>query len=184
MATPWATPEELRAHLRLAAIDTDQAATAIAEAQTVIRGGIRQYVDQVEADEAFLVGNGRTVINLPEMPVTTVASVSQDGTALTAGTDYRVNRHGILTRLGGCWPLDADVEVTYTHGYADADRPAVFKQVCLQVAGRAWVRPSTAVSAESLGDRSVTYDKDRTGEALTSYEETLLEPYARGPESR
>ncbi|MFH9957315.1 hypothetical protein ACH4OX_24320 [Streptomyces roseolus] len=184
MADPWATPEQLRAHLRLPVIDEEQAADAIAEAEVTIRASIRQHVDAVAADEVFLVGNGRSVINLPEMPVTATASVHQDGALLVAGTDYRVNRYGILTRLGGCWPTDADVTVVYDHGYAAADRPPVFTQVCLQVAGRAWVRPSTAVSAESLGDRSVTYDKDRTGEALTQYELGLLEPYARGPESR
>ncbi|MFG2837032.1 hypothetical protein ACGFYE_18755 [Streptomyces zaomyceticus] len=184
MATPWATPEELRVHLKLAVIDEEQAAEKIAAAEETIRGAIWQRVDAVAADELFLVGNGRTVVNLPEMPVTAVTTVHQDGTLLVEGTDYRYNRYGILTRLGACWPLDADVAVVYDHGYADADRPDVFKTVCLQVAGRAWVRASAGVAAESLGDRSVTYDKDRTGENLSSFEERLLERYARGPESR
>ncbi|MGI5443388.1 hypothetical protein ACQEV4_40440 [Streptomyces shenzhenensis] len=191
MASPWATPEELRKHLRLPAIDEAAAAAAIAAAETIIRGELRQDIDAVTDDTALLVGNGRRLLNLPQMPVTAVASVHQDGVLLTHGTDYRWNRFGILTRLGeplwrgrlaGCWPLDADVTVVYSHGYPVV--PAAVKQVCLQLAGRAWVRTSTAVATESLGDRSIGYDKDRTGEELTAYELRLLEPYARGPESR
>lgn len=182
MASPWATPEELQTHLRLTTIDTTQAAATIAAAEVVIRAELDQTIDEVLADEVTLVGNGRRVINLPEMPVTAIDSVTEDGTLLTEGTDYRFNRYGILTRLGGCWPIDVDIGVVYDHGYATT--PAIVTQVCLQVAGRAWVRPSTGLAAESLGDRSVTYDKDRTGEALTDYEERLLARYARGNESR
>jgi hypothetical protein len=181
VASPWATPEELRNHLRLTAIDADSAASKIAEAEVVVRGALEQHIDQVAADVLGLVGNGRRVINLPEMPVTATASVTVDGVLLDAA-DWRVNRYGILTRCGGVWPLDADIEVVYDHGYATV--PQIVKQVCLQVAGRAYVHASTATAAESLGDRSVTYDKDRTGEALTDYEERLLARYARGNESR
>ncbi len=182
MAPPWATPEELRLHLRLATIDQAQAAAAIAAAEVVIRGDLEQTIDAVAADEVTLVGNGRQVINLPEMPVTALTSVTEDGTLLVEGIDYRFNRHGVLTRLCGCWPVDVDIDVVYDHGYATV--PAIVKQVCLQVAGRAWVRTTTAVTAESLGDRSVTYDKDRSGQALTDYERRLLARYARGNESR
>lgn len=183
MADPWATPEELRLHLRLDTIDTAQAAALISAAETLIRAELQQTIDPVTGDELELVGNGRRVLNLPEMPVTAVTSVTEDGTLLEHGTDYRWNRYGILTRLGaGGWPLDAQVTVVYDHGYDQV--PAVVKQVCLQLAGRAWPRPTTAVAAESLGDRSVTYDKEYTGEALTAYERRLLTPYARGPESR
>jgi hypothetical protein len=182
VASPWATPEDLRLHLRLASIDEAQAAVKIAEAENVIRGELEQTIDAVAADELTLVGNGRTIINLPELPVTSITSVTEDGTLLVEGTDYRFNSYGILTRLGGCWPIDVDVDVVYDHGRVTI--PAIVKQVCLQVAGRAWVKPTTAVTAESLGDRSVTYDKDRSGQALTDYETRLLARYARGNESR
>ncbi|WP_326659618.1 hypothetical protein [Streptomyces sp. NBC_00385] len=182
MAEPWATPEELRLHLRLATIDEAQAAEKIAAAETVIRAELQQSIDAVAGAAIDLVGNGRRVINLPERPVTAVASVTIDGHTPLISTEYRWNRYGILTRLGGCWPLDAAVTVLCDYGYATT--PAPVKQVCLQVAGRAWVRPSTGLAAESLGDRSVTYDKDRTGEALSDYELRILGPYGRGPESR
>lgn len=182
MAEPWATPEELRLHLRLAAIDTEQAAEKIAAAETVIRAELRQTIDAVAGDVVDLVGNGRRVILLPERPVTAVASVTIDGHAPLISTEYRWNRYGILTRVGGCWPLDAAITVLCDHGYVVL--PAPLHQVCLQVAGRAWVRPSTGLAAEALGDRSVTYDKERTGEALSDYELRILAPYGRGPESR
>lgn len=183
MASPWATPEELRLHLRLDSIDAESAAVKIAEAEGTIRGALEQDIDAVAGDTAGLVGNGRRVINLPQMPVTSVTSVTVDGTVLDTA-DWRVNRYGILTRRsGGCWRLDADIEVVYDHGYAEV--PAPVKQVCLQVAGRAWVRAAaTGLAAESLGDRSVTYDKDRTGDQLTAYEEQMLRPYGLGNESR
>ena len=182
MASPWATPEELRLHLRLTSIDTESAAVKIAEAEGIIRGALEQDIDAVTGDVAGLVGNGRRVINLPQLPVTLVTSVTVDGTVLDAA-DWRVNRYGILTYCGTCWPLDADIEVVYDHGYDQV--PAPVKQVCLQVAGRAWVRAAaTGLSAESLGDRSVTYDKDRPGDQLTAYEEQMLRPYGLGNESR
>ncbi|WOI58609.1 mobile element protein [Streptomyces fradiae] len=182
MASPWATPEELRLHLRLATIDAEQAAVKLAEAERVIRGELEQTIDAVADDTTVLVGNGRRVLLLPELPVTAVTSVTEDGTLLTEGTDYRANRYGLLTRLGGCWPLDVDITVVYDHGTDPV--PAIITQVCLQVAGRAWVRATTAVAAESLGDRSLTYDKDRSGQALTDYELRILRPYMRGPASR
>ncbi|WP_228995321.1 hypothetical protein [Streptomyces sp. DH8] len=178
MADPWATPEELRLHLRLPVIDQEQAATVIATAERTVRGDLEQTIDAVAGDVIGLVGNGRSVINLPEMPVTRVSSVTVDGTLLEVGA-WRVNRYGILT---GRWPLDADITVVYDHGYAVI--PEQVKAVCLQVAGRAWVHARAAVAAESLGDRSITYDKERTGEALTQYELRRLARYARGPESR
>ncbi|WP_048574133.1 hypothetical protein [Streptomyces leeuwenhoekii] len=180
MASPWALPEDLRLHLRLDAIDAVQAAASIAAAETIIRAALQQTIDAVAGDTAGLVGTGRRTILLPEMPVTAVASVTVDGTLQDAGT-WRVNRHGVLTRLGGCWPLDADITVVYDHGYAQV--PAAVTQVCVQLAGRAWVNPR-GMASESIGDWSGTWDKARAGDALTDYEMRLLEPYARGPESR
>jgi hypothetical protein len=190
VATPWATPEDLRLHLRLDTIDTAQAAVAIAEAETIIRAALQQDIDAITDDTAELVGTGRRLMNLPQMPVTAIASVDQDGVALVDGQDYRWNRYGILTRLGepawrgqlaACWPLDVQVTVVYSHGYAQV--PAVVKQVCLQVAGRAWVNPR-GMASESIGDWSGTWDKARAGDMLTDYETRLLEPFGRGPQSR
>ncbi|MFD0344012.1 hypothetical protein ACFVH0_36000 [Streptomyces sp. NPDC127117] len=182
MASPWATANDLRAHLRLDTIDEPAAERAIKEAEEVIRGSLRQTIDEVVGDVVHLVGAGHRILNLPEMPVTAVTLVKVDGQVLAQGTDYRWNRYGTLTRLNGCWPLDADIEVTHTHGYNSV--PPLLVQVCLQVAGRAWVNPKEAISSESLGDYSVSYDKDRTGQALTEFETRILEPYARGPASR
>jgi hypothetical protein len=190
VASPWATPEDLRLHLRLDSIDAAQAAVAIAAAETIIRAALQQTIDAVADDTTVLVGNGRRVLNLPEMPVTAVASVHQDGELLTEGSDYRWNRYGILTRLGeptwrgrlaACWPLDAEVAVVNSHGYTVV--PAAVKQVCVQLAGRAWVNPQ-GLASESIGDWSGTWDKARAGDALTDYEMGLLQDYARGPESR
>ncbi|GGV80480.1 hypothetical protein [Streptomyces thermoviolaceus] len=196
MATPWATPEDLRLHLRLDTIDTAQAAALISAAETLIRAELQQTIDPVTDDELAMVGTGRRLLSLPEMPVTKVTSVTLDGQVLQEGTDYRWNRYGILTRLGeptwrgrlaACWPLDADITVVYDHGYAPV--PAVLKQVCLQVAARGWVS-AVPVLSESIGDYSVTYPRDiRTGlpisgQTLTDYEKTLLQPYALGYSSR
>lgn len=184
MASPWALPEDLRLRLRLATIDQAQAEDTIAGAEAVIRAALDQTIDEVVGDELVLVGNGRRLLNLPEMPVTAVASVTLGGVVLVNGTDYRWNRHGNLTRLGygACWTLDEDVEVICTHGYAVT--PDAVAQVCLQLAARAWIAPKEAVASESLGDYSVTYDKQRTGQALTDFEMGMLEQYAIGPASR
>jgi hypothetical protein len=187
VADPWATPEDLRRHLRLDTIDTEQAAALISAAETLIRAELQQTIDAVTGDELELGGTGRRILTLPEMPVTAVTSVTEDGTLLVEGTDYRWNRYGILTRLAACWPLDADISVVYDHGYASI--PAILKQVCLQVAARGWVSV-VPVQSESIGDYSVTYARDIrtgapiTGQILTDYERTLLRPYALGYSSR
>ncbi|WP_030744456.1 hypothetical protein [Streptomyces sp. NRRL F-5135] len=181
MADAWATPEDLRVHLRLAAIDEDQAAAVIAAAEQTVRDGLEQQIDPVAGDIVHLVGNGRTLLHLPERPVTAVTSVTSNGDVLEPGA-WRHNRYGQLTRLDGCWPLDAEVTVVYDHGYVPI--PATLRQTCIQVASRAWVNPSEGIAAESLGDRSVTYDKARTGQALTEWEQRTTARYARGNESR
>ncbi|MGK5529358.1 hypothetical protein [Streptomyces sp. URMC 129] len=182
----WVTPEELRAHLRLPSIDTDAATVTIAEAEDTIRADLGQTIDAVTGGVAELVGNGRHVLLLPQMPVTGVASVAVDGEELETDA-YRWNRHGILTRFHGRWPLDAEVTAVYDHGWTPI--PAAVKRVCKQVAGRAWLSPSGLYASESLGDRSVTYARGSdgrpvTGDALTEYEQQLLDPYRRSPNSK
>ncbi|MCX4686767.1 hypothetical protein OG401_21040 [Kitasatospora purpeofusca] len=180
MSGPWASPEQLQRHLRLDAIDIDTAVQLLADAEDVIRAALGQTVDQVLGDTAELVGSGTTLLLLPELPVTAVTAVTIDGTTVPA-SGYRWNRHGALTRLDGVWPLDAVVRVTNDHGWSDL--PTAFTRVCVQVAGRSWVNPA-GVDAESLGDRSITYAKGRSGEELTSYEEGLLARYSSGYNSR
>lgn len=177
MATPWATPEQLRLHLRLPTIDTDEAAAALAEAETTVRGALWQTVDAVVDDTTHLVGNGGRVLRLPEHPVTAVTEVLVDGEQLAA-TGYRCNRNGVLTRTDhACWPLDADVAVTYDHGWAVVPPPVA--KVCVQLAGRAFVNPRD-VASQTVGGVSTSY-RAGVGQELSAFELDSLARYARGP---
>lgn len=113
-----------------------------------------------------LDGTGTDSLLLPQLPVTAA------GTVVVAGgtvTDYVLNGNGILFRkatgtdVDYCdayrtltWPAGRqNIEVTYDHGYADADIPRSVRMVALQVAARIVVQG--VALEESLGDNRVKY---------------------------
>jgi hypothetical protein len=156
------------------AADSAPALRAITEASAAIRNHCRQTIEQVEADtHTFDVDAGRTKLFLPQLPVTAVASVVEDGTALVAGVDYKLGLHGILHRIGRTWQSGVQiVTVTYTHGYPSghADLETA-KSVCTRAAARAYQSGLRAaalsgvagVQAQSLGDYQVQYGAETAG---------------------
>jgi hypothetical protein len=104
-----------------------------------------------------LTGNGRRLIQVPQVPVRAVTALSVDGRPWTA-VDYAVDPDGVLTRLGGVWPRGQRIIVTYDHGYLQL--PEDIARLVTSLAqrildGTVGVRSET----ESLGSRqtSITY---------------------------
>lgn len=158
------------------ASDADKVAAcerAITEASAAIRNYCHQTIEEV-ADDAttFDVGAGRARLFLPELPVTGVASVVEDGEALVEGSDedYQVANHGVLHRVGQDWVEGVQiVVVTYTHGYAEI--PDDVAAVCTRAAARAYQAGLKAseddgvpgIASKSLGDFAVAFTSGAGG---------------------
>ncbi len=140
---------------------------AIDEATAAIRNYTHQYIEKVE-DDSYTFDVWAPIYNLvlPEMPVISVASVTEDGTLLEASdTDgYVLANYGQLIRRGARWAKGPQkVVVVYTHGYATI--PADVVAVCVRAAARGYQAGLKAtedvgvpgVQSKAIGDYSVTY---------------------------
>ena len=147
--------------------DSGAAARAITEATAAIQGYCHQTIEEVEDDEiTFDVLAGRRRLFLPELPVTEVSEVVEDGEMLTEGDDedYQLGQYGTVYRVGQDWESGIQiVTVTYTHGYAEI--PQTVADICTRAAARAYqaglraaeVEGVPGVASKSLGDYSVSY---------------------------
>lgn len=172
----FATAEDLRRFLRRTTIDAAEAELVLELASETIRAEVAQQIDPVAADTYLSPPEPGRVLLLPELPVTDVASVTEYGQTLLAGTDYTWSSAGTVTRCGQAWPVEARaVVVTYDHGYADI--PGQVRAVCLQLAARAYVNPQQRTSI-SIGDYSESFaagGQGRTGRLeITPYEQRQL----------
>lgn len=137
---------------------------AIDEATAAIQDYCEQTIELVEDDEyTFDVATRQTKLFLPELPVTEVSKVEEDGDELTVTDDYKLGNHGILYRIDDFWYEGIQtVTVTYSHGYLTI--PRTVKDVCTRAAARAFQAGLTAamlagvsgLRSGSLGAYSVT----------------------------
>lgn len=151
----FCTIEDIEAFLQIEveAAKEDSAWRAIDEATEAIKNYCHQVIEQVIDDVyTFDVAAGQLRLFLPELPVTNVASVVEDGEPLVEGADedYQVGVYGVLYRVGQNWAEGIQiVEVTYTHGYQLYDGlPDDIAGVCTRAAARAF---QAGLKAESLG---------------------------------
>lgn len=183
----FATYQDLEDRLRVTFTAPEQVqATALLDAATaVVQAAAGQLIEQDTNDTVTLDGNDGTILQLPQIPVTSVASVTVDGTALVSGDEFLWNgpqgllyrtSDGAWSRWGTTWGTKPQsIVVVYTHGYAAI--PADVTAVTVEVAARAWSTPAGAVRQESIGSYSVTYDTralEAAGLALTATERTIV----------
>jgi hypothetical protein len=173
----FCTIADLEAFLQVAIGSPNASATAaIASASAAIQNYTRQRIEQVAGDVLTLtVEAHRSVLLLPEQPVTGVASVVEDGTTLSVGTDYRWTSAGMLVRQSRAWNSGwQEVVITYTHGYATI--PDDLKGVCIRAAARAYqagLRAAAAggiagIQSEQLPDYSVSFTPETASGAASS----------------
>jgi hypothetical protein len=157
MAT-WPTVSDLADYLNQDIEVGDPTAVLFLDlAKSAVQAEIGQLIDVATAEVITLDGNGKPLLMLPQLPVTSITSIVVDGTTLTAGIDYDWNAAGLLYRLAGDWGTKPrSIIVTYTHGSADV--PELAHLVALQAAARGFasLNPSN-VLAETIGNYSVTY---------------------------
>lgn len=132
-------------------------------ASAIVRDAAGSPISQT-AGTVKLEGVTDQWLKLPGQPVSAVAAVSIDGTAVT---DYKL-RTGSLWRDAGWRPLStpSEVSITYTHGLATvpADivdlvcRLAVQALVAFRSGGAEAAASARSVTSERIGDYAVTYD--------------------------
>lgn len=188
MADQLCTPEDLASALQSdldvsTAILWVECATAVVQAAA---GG--QRIVQVEDDELEILGTTDSWLDLPQLPVTDVASVTLDGETLTLGTPgdatttYR--RHG--NRL---WRTDgwqnyvgepSQVVVVCTHGYSDGSQDLqLARRATLSIAQAAYSNPSGALR-EAIDDYSVAFEAMKAEmDANTFLQKALRRQYGR-----
>lgn len=170
--------EDLELLLQMTLTEAQQPAAlrAIDEATAAIQSYCRQDLEAKSDEEITLdVPAGCRKLFLPQLPVTAVSEVVEDGETLVEGDDYKLGQWGVLHRIGQDWAEGIQiVTVTYSHGYAAAHaKLAVARDVCARAAARrfqAGLRAAAqegipGIAALQLGDYSVRYAGEQAGGA-------------------
>ena len=164
----FATVPDIEQFLQIEITDADEIASAeqaLKYASAAIRNYTKQYIEKVDSESIALdVVICGTKIYLPELPVVSVVSVSEDGILLVDGDDYKLGSYGILHQLNRPWKMGIQIlEIIYTHGFDPI--PDDVAGVCVRAASRAFQAGLSAseqagvpgVASKSLGDFSVSY---------------------------
>ena len=162
------------------------AATLLLDLSTAaIRNYTRQTISEVEDDVVLLRTTQRGTLVLPERPVTEVSLVRLGTTTVAAASYLLVDDElrwgatalniGNLAESDGGWGSAAQIEVTYTHGFATI--PDDIKGLCLTMAARGLNNPE-AIVREQVGPDSIQYETAGAVK-LTSDEQNQLNRYRR-----
>jgi hypothetical protein len=197
-----ATPEDL-ASLLQQNVDTATATLLIETATATVQAMAGQRIVQVVDDSITLLGTSDAWLNLSQIPVTEVTSVSLDGTALASGSggyklfgDKLWRSTGWQTNLGWfnqwpnngqiswCGPEPSEVAIVYTHGYPpDAQELQLARGAVLSLIATVYANPSGAAS-ESIDDYSVQFAQtsaamQAAGDQATHLRAALRRQYGR-----
>lgn len=143
---------------------------AIVATSAAIQNYCRQTLALVEDDEITIDCKGGRYILLPQLPVISVGDVVEDDILLRATDDYKLGQHGLLYRVQRTWSVGVqNVTVIYSHGFQTMPEDIV--DVCTRAAARIYQAGLRAdaldampgVTAESLGDHSVSYSAEQVG---------------------
>ncbi len=181
MATDYGTPVPTfaTAHDLTINLGTERQSIAIERATDLIRAELdQQLTPHVTDDVVTLYGRGRRLIQLPELPVTKVTSVTVNGVAWTEGTHYRVDlENGVLERMYHPWPYNWPIVVIYDHGYDHL--PPQLTRVAAAIADK--IIDGTVElrqKSETWGDRNVSQTFARATDTMLSQEERkILDKY-------
>ena len=138
----------------------------------------------------YFDGNGKESLILPNYPIASITSITEDGTALTEGedSDYLLYAAtGILKRVNGAWYKGSKtIKLTYIAGYVvqgatatapDIALPADLKMACMVQVAREWKKATLSewgvISKSSPDGMSVT----RTETGLLKEVREILDKY-------
>lgn len=163
----FATLEDVENILQREITEADEIASvefALTVATAVIRNYTKQYIEFVAAETITLDCRGGSRVYLPELPVSSVTQVTENGVILTADEDYKLGQYGILHRIDQDWEVGIQIlEIIYPHGFDPI--PDDIIGVCARAASRVFQAGLRAaedegvpgVSSKSLGDYAVSY---------------------------
>ncbi len=165
MADQLTTSGDLALIMQLASVDTATATLLIEVGTAIVQaaaGG--QRIVGVTGDTFTLIGTTDSWLDLPQIPVSAVSSITIDGTTVTAGTDAddykRIGNR--LWRTNG-WQTYCDIPSivtgTYSHGYAAGRQELQLgRGSVLSIIRGAYDNPS-GVLRESIDDYTVAYEE-------------------------
>ncbi len=152
---PFVSRQDLSDRIGRDVTGDDGALACVDAACEMVRTETAQLFNEVTDDTVLLDGNGTDAFFLPEQPVTEIAEVLLDDETVD---DFVLHDSGVLVRpWPGIWTLGrGNIEVTYSHGYADEDIPRDVRMVALLIAERLFTQGGGVVF-EVLGARQVRY---------------------------
>lgn len=177
-------------------METALASIAVAAAQAVVRNYLAQTITRVTDDDIYLDGTGKPWLRLPQRPVISVASVTENGSALDS-SDYLLRDSYLLRadRHSRWCQGNRNIEVVYTHGYdtaaldsdtSDSDFdtthvPADISLVALILARRFYDKAQTGeqgiLRSETIGSYSYTLESSAAGSEMLDAERAVLDVY-------
>jgi hypothetical protein len=151
MAEPYlAEPADLATLTKLPA-DSPALLLALDRASERFRLAVGHPVHLVEAETVTLDGDGSETLLLPAAPATDI-TVLVDGAAVT---DFQVNARAGILRRASRWPAGlGNIEVTYSHGFAEI--PGGIQDAVLEMAAIS-ARVPAGVQSETAGGQSITW---------------------------
>jgi len=162
MADQLATPADLAALLQLdyASLSAAQQATLamlVEMATGLIQDVAGQRIVQVTDTAVIDVMDWSVWLDLPQKPISSVATIVLDGTTIT---DWFIRGQRLFRRVGWqtTWLVPAQAKVTYTHGYATGSQYLqVGRLACLSLGQVGYGHPNPAVTSEAIDDYKVTF---------------------------
>ncbi len=153
-----------------------QAGLLLDTAAALIQNYTGQTIERVVDDTATLAGTWERALELPELPVVSVTSVTVDEQTVT-GWELTVDGQLVGVSWGG---PDVTVTVVYTHGHDPV--PDDVWAVCVEMVARAMENPRALQSeSESIGSysHSQVYGVGGTsrGVYLAEHERTVVGRY-------
>lgn len=195
MADQLATPGDL-ASLLQKDIDTASAVLTIEVCTAVVQAAVDGQRIVAATNTEVLYGSADRLLRLTQTPVTSVTSVTYNGTLLTQGTasgNWRLSPQGLWRNLGwteyalcdwiGVSDAPIATTVVYGSGYAPGDqRLQLARGAVLSLARGLFENPS-GVSREQIDDYAVAYEAAAAAlDASPSLRALLRKQY--GPKAR
>ena len=179
MADPFITTTDLGDYIGID-VSADAGALIAIDAACDICRDVADQTFNLGTATVTLDGTGTDMLLLPRLPVVSAGTVNVSGTAVT---DYAVDSdRGVLVRTTSpcVWTAGRqNVEVTYVHGYPDADLPRSVRMVALTIASRLVIQG--VAQYETVGDVQMRYGVNATD--LTDGERRILRKYRDGRKS-
>jgi hypothetical protein len=168
MADQLCTPEDLASALQ-SDLDASTANLWVDVCTAVVQqaaGG--QRILQVTGQTFTLVGTARQWLDMPQIPVTAIGTVTLDGTTITAGTagsavtTYRRVGNKLWRGAGWqtYWGEPSEVVIGgVTHGYAAASQNLQLARGAVIGLARMAYTNASGVTSEKIDDYAVVYEK-------------------------